>query len=219
MWEVLVPLPYRSVPLSWCAPTGRCGWNPLSLLVIMVCSKALAAHQGNHPISYSFLSCCRCAGNTCKLPKQLLWRLEGTRLGILPSPGSQLMALGLTPPSGQPTGGDPASPREGGRKGKHNPPPSCFSCSSREPFQHTLLWLWLWRSWLWQEPIPSASWLFPLQGSPAAPLVLYLPWLRLNLSLHLSVFAFLLCFTGQITQGNWIDFAWAGRKQIFFNFD
>lgn len=33
-WEVLVPVPYRSVPLSrgsWCAPAGICGWNPLSL--------------------------------------------------------------------------------------------------------------------------------------------------------------------------------------------
>lgn len=109
---------------SWCAPAGICGCNPLSLLVIMVCSKALAALQGNHPISYSFLSCCHCAGNTCKLPKQLLGGLEGTRLGILPSPAPGTRLSGSHLRRGSPQGGDLASPREGGRGSTTHLPPA-----------------------------------------------------------------------------------------------
>lgn len=83
MWEVLVPCALQECPsvlgLLLC-PCWDLWLESPFLLVIMVCSKALAAHQGNRPISYSFLSCCHCAGNTCKLPKQLLWGLEGSRL-------------------------------------------------------------------------------------------------------------------------------------------
>lgn len=93
--------------------------------VIMVCSKVLAAHQGNHPISYSFLSCCHCAGNTCKLPKQLLGGLEGSRLesSHLLAPSTWLWAH--TSVGAARRVGIPHSPgREGGRGSTTHLPPA-----------------------------------------------------------------------------------------------
>lgn len=73
--------------------------------------------------------------------KTTVVRARREQTGILPSPGSQRVPPGSHLGRGSPRVGIPHPPGEGGRKGKHNPPPSCFSCSSREPFQHTLLWL------------------------------------------------------------------------------
>lgn len=129
----------RSVPLSQgslCAPAGICGCNPLSLLVIMVCSTPRKPpHFLFRPQLLTVLGTpAGCQNNCCEGYKGPDW--ESFHL-LAPSTWLWGSHLGR----GSPQGGDPASPREGGRKGKHNPPPSCFSCRSREPFQHTLLWL------------------------------------------------------------------------------
>lgn len=91
-------------------------------------------------------------------------RRDWTGLGILSPPGSQHVALGTHTSIGAAPGGDPAS-LQGRRKGKHRPPPSCFSWSSREHFQHTLLWLLsCWGLGSDREPSLNAFCLFPAQG-------------------------------------------------------
>lgn len=202
---------------SRCAPAGICDWNPLSLLLIMVCSKALAAHQGNHPISHSFLGCCRCAGSTCKLPKQRLWGLEGSRLGTLPSLAPSTWLWGSHLCQGSRRVGIPHPPgKEGGRGSTTHLPPA-FPVA---PGNHSNTPCYGFGSGGLGCDRSQA------QALPDISLyrVLLLPSLSLS-SLAVSepfpspVFTCLLCFTGQITQGNGIDFAWAARKQIFFNFN
>lgn len=148
--------------------------------------------------------------------KTTVVRARREQTGILPSPGSQHVALGSHLGRGSPQGGDPTSPRgEGGRgstthlppafpvaPGSHSSTPCCGFSSGG---------LGCGRS----QAFPDSSLCRVLLLLPC----LYLPWLCLNLSLHLAGFMCLLCFTGQITQGNGIDFAWAARKEIFFNFN